>query len=68
MVPARMVERVDIVTSGASAVYGSDAVAGVVNFITKKDFEGLVRLSVQRELQRELKWLHAESAGRCGLL
>ena len=35
-----MVERVDIVTSGASAVYGSDAVAGVVNFITKKDFEG----------------------------
>ena len=40
MVPARMVERVDVVTSGASAVYGSDAVAGVVNFITKKDFEG----------------------------
>ena len=35
-----MVERVDIVTSGASAVYGSDAVAGVVNFITKRDFEG----------------------------
>ena len=40
MVPARMVERVDVVTAGASAVYGSDAVAGVVNFITKKDFEG----------------------------
>ena len=40
MVPARMVERVDIITSGASAVYGSDAVAGVVNFITKRDFEG----------------------------
>ena len=40
MIPSRMVERVDIVTSGASAVYGSDAVAGVVNFITKKDFEG----------------------------
>jgi outer membrane receptor protein involved in Fe transport len=40
MVPARMVERVDVVTSGASAVYGSDAVAGVVNFITKRDFEG----------------------------
>jgi outer membrane receptor protein involved in Fe transport len=35
-----MVERVDVVTAGASAVYGSDAVAGVVNFITKKDFEG----------------------------
>ena len=40
MVPARLVERVDVVTSGASAVYGSDAVAGVINFITKRDFEG----------------------------
>ena len=40
MVPARLVERVDVVTSSASAVYGSDAVAGVVNFITKKNFEG----------------------------
>jgi len=39
-IPAQMVERVDIVTGGASAVYGSDAVAGVVNFIMKKDFEG----------------------------
>ena len=35
-----MVERVDVLTSGASAVYGSDAVAGVVNFITKRDFQG----------------------------
>ena len=40
MVPARLVERVDVLTSGASAVYGSDAVAGVVNFITKRDFQG----------------------------
>ncbi len=39
-IPASMVERVDILTGGASAVYGSDAVAGVVNFIMKKDFEG----------------------------
>jgi iron complex outermembrane receptor protein len=39
-IPAQMVERVDILTGGASAVYGSDAVAGVVNFIMKKDFEG----------------------------
>ena len=36
-----MVERVDVLTGGASAVYGSDAVAGVVNFIMKKDFEGV---------------------------
>jgi iron complex outermembrane receptor protein len=39
-IPAPLVERVDIVTGGASAVYGSDAVAGVVNFILKDDFEG----------------------------
>ena len=40
IIPAALVERVDVITSGASAVYGSDAVAGVVNFITKRDFEG----------------------------
>ena len=40
LVPTRLVERVDIVTAGASAVYGSDAVAGVVNFITKRNFQG----------------------------
>ena len=40
-IPVQMVERVDILTGGASAVYGSDAVAGVVNFIMKKDFEGV---------------------------
>lgn len=40
-IPAPLVERVDIVTGGASAVYGSDAVAGVVNFILKNDFEGI---------------------------
>jgi iron complex outermembrane receptor protein len=40
-IPTQMVERVDILTGGASAVYGSDAVAGVVNFVMKKDFEGV---------------------------
>ena len=40
-IPTQMVERVDVLTGGASAVYGSDAVAGVVNFIMKKDFEGV---------------------------
>jgi outer membrane receptor protein involved in Fe transport len=40
-IPTSMIERVDILTGGASAVYGSDAVAGVVNFIMKKDFEGV---------------------------
>jgi outer membrane receptor protein involved in Fe transport len=40
-IPTSMVERVDILTGGASAIYGSDAVAGVVNFIMKKDYEGV---------------------------
>lgn len=40
-IPTALVESVDIVTGGASAVYGSDAVAGVVNFIMKDDFEGV---------------------------
>ncbi len=40
-IPVSLIERVDVVTGGASAVYGSDAIAGVVNFIMKKDFEGM---------------------------
>jgi len=41
IVPTQLVERVDLVTGGASAVYGADAVAGVVNFVLKDDFEGI---------------------------
>ena len=40
-IPSSLVERVEIVTGGSSAVYGSEAIAGVVNYILKKDFEGL---------------------------
>jgi iron complex outermembrane recepter protein len=40
-VPTALIERIDVVTGGASAVYGSDALAGVVNFTLKKNFEGL---------------------------
>ena len=39
-IPTDLIERVDIVTGGNSAVYGSDAVAGVVNFVLKRDFDG----------------------------
>ncbi len=39
--PTALVDRVEIITGGASTVYGSDAIAGVVNFITRDDFEGL---------------------------
>ena len=40
-IPAAAIERVEVITGGASSVYGADAVAGVVNFILKKNFEGL---------------------------
>jgi len=40
-IPRALVERVDVTTGGASAVYGADAVTGVVNFILKDDFEGI---------------------------
>jgi iron complex outermembrane recepter protein len=40
-IPLPMVERIDVVTGGASATYGSDAIAGVVNFILKRDFQGI---------------------------
>ncbi len=40
-IPTALVDRVEVVTGGASAVYGSDAVTGVINIITKKDFEGI---------------------------
>jgi outer membrane receptor protein involved in Fe transport len=40
-IPSGLVQRVEVVTGGASAVYGSDALAGVVNFILDKDFTGV---------------------------
>jgi outer membrane receptor protein involved in Fe transport len=39
-IPQDLIDRIDIVTGGESAVYGSDAIAGVVNFVLKKDFDG----------------------------
>lgn len=39
--PSDLIERIDVVTGGSSAVYGSDAIAGVVNFVLKKNFEGV---------------------------
>jgi outer membrane receptor protein involved in Fe transport len=41
VIPVGLVERVDVVTGGASTVYGADAVAGVVNFITRRNFQGV---------------------------
>lgn len=46
MIPINMIERVEVLKEGAGAIYGSDAIAGVVNFITRKDFEG-VEIGIQ---------------------
>ena len=40
-VPTALIERIDILTGGASTVYGSDAIAGAINFVMKDDFEGV---------------------------
>ncbi|MEM1435793.1 MAG: TonB-dependent receptor plug domain-containing protein [Pseudomonadota bacterium] len=42
-IPKALIERVEVLTGGASAIYGADAVTGVVNFIMKDDFEGFRR-------------------------
>jgi iron complex outermembrane recepter protein len=41
IIPPNMIERVETITDGGSALYGSDAIGGVINFITKKKFDGL---------------------------
>ncbi|WP_156925696.1 TonB-dependent receptor plug domain-containing protein [Shewanella fidelis] len=40
-IPSSMIERIEVLKDGASATYGADAVAGVVNIITRRDFEGI---------------------------
>jgi len=40
MIPLSAIERVEVLTDGASAIYGSDAIGGVVNFVLRKDFDG----------------------------
>jgi outer membrane receptor protein involved in Fe transport len=51
-IPTDLLDRVDVVTGGSSAVYGSDAMAGVVNFVLKRDFDG-VTLNAQGGLSDE---------------
>jgi iron complex outermembrane receptor protein len=49
IIPQMLVERVDVVTGGASAAYGSDAVSGVVNFVLNKKFKG-IEATAQRSI------------------
>jgi len=51
-IPASLISRIEVVTGGASAVYGSDAMAGVVNFVLKDDYEGAeVNMTYGAELE-----------------
>ena len=50
-IPSAAIDRVEVITGGAAAVYGADAIAGVVNFVSKKNFEG-VQVDVQSGHQR----------------
>lgn len=57
LAPSIMIERVEILTDGASALYGSDAVAGVANFITRNNFDGF-------EIRAETQKIADSNAGR----
>ena len=57
-IPGSLIQRVDVLTGGASATYGSDALAGVVNFILKKDFEG-VELDSQYSFYNHVNDFHS---------
>ena len=51
-IPVSIVERIEVIKDGASAIYGSDAVAGVVNIITRRDFQGLA-VNIQTGITQE---------------
>jgi iron complex outermembrane recepter protein len=58
-IPAALVDHIEVLTGGASAVYGSDAEAGVVNFIMRKDFEGVEfngQISIQQLNNSDKRW------------
>ena len=58
-IPTFLVDRVEVVTGGASATYGSDAIAGVINFIMKKNFEGVQfdgQLGVNNHVNHDTFW------------
>lgn len=66
-IPRPLIERVEVLTGGASAVYGSDAVTGVVNFILRDDYEGTnvdARVGISSEWDAEtasLQFLHGRN-------
>lgn len=61
--PLAALERVEVISDGASAVYGSDAVAGVVNYIIRKDYEGLEITGKVSDLGGYNEWLGSVTGG-----
>jgi len=58
-IPSEVIERVEILKDGASAIYGSDAIAGVINIITRRDFRGVgVKVAAQQSTKNS--YLDAE--------
>ena len=53
VIPSALIERIEVLRDGASSIYGSDAVAGVVNIITKKNFDG-VTIDLQRNMPMDI--------------
>ncbi len=51
-IPSDLIERIDVITGGSSAVYGSDAIAGVVNFVLRRDYDG-IRLRGQAGISQQ---------------
>ncbi len=69
MIPLSAIERVEILKDGGSAIYGADAVAGVVNFITKKDYRGIeARVSYGISSEGDAKEINAGLSGGFGNL
>jgi iron complex outermembrane receptor protein len=52
-IPINLIERVEVLKDGASAIYGSDAIGGVVNFITRKEFDGFEFTALKGESSRD---------------
>lgn len=61
-IPLAAIERIEVLRDGASATYGSDAIGGVMNFITRKDFQGF-DLSVGLEMPKTVGDVFSVSAG-----
>ncbi len=64
-IPEAMIDHVEIISGGASAVYGADAMAGVTNFITKKNFEG-AQFDVQDSITQAGDGNELEASGLMG--